>query len=115
MSPELTAGIPSRKYRGHDLNKDSILRDLLKMRDEKREMLLQNWEEDASEKRQQQKEAIATINNLLSADASPQLNITEIDDVATLADRIASGKLSAQQVTKAYIARYGIFSFFEYI
>ncbi|KAI1134818.1 amidase [Hypoxylon sp. FL0543] len=59
------------------------------------------WQEKARLKREAQSQAIATVanGNLRELD----LSVVEIDDISSLVGRIASGELSAEAVTKAYI------------
>ncbi|KAI1775774.1 amidase, partial [Hypoxylon cercidicola] len=59
------------------------------------------WQEKVRRKREAQAKAIATAAN---ADLRGlDLSVVDIDDISTLASRIASGGLTSEAVTKAYI------------
>ncbi|KAM0214729.1 hypothetical protein ACHAQD_008628 [Fusarium lateritium] len=68
-----------------------------------------SWQEVVAEKKQQQADAIsAFISTELSNIENQETHyssITSIDDVAVLAQKIASGQFSSEDVTKAYISR----------
>lgn len=68
-----------------------------------------NWEEVVAKKRQQQADAISTFVSTELSDIKERHNfystITDIDDVALLAQKIASGQFSSEDVAKAFISR----------
>jgi hypothetical protein len=68
-----------------------------------------NWKEVVAKKRQQQTDAISTFVSAELSDIKEQQSyystITDVDDVAVLAQKIASGQCSSEDVTKAYISR----------
>lgn len=68
-----------------------------------------NWKEVVAKKRQQQADAISTFVSTELSDIEDQQSyystITDVDDVAVLAQKIASGQFSSENVVKAYISR----------
>ncbi|KAI6760667.1 hypothetical protein HG530_009527 [Fusarium avenaceum] len=68
-----------------------------------------NWKEVVAKKRQQQADAISTFVSTELSDIEEQQSyystITDVDDVAVLAQKIASGQFSSENVVKAYISR----------
>ncbi|KAI1373298.1 amidase [Hypoxylon crocopeplum] len=59
------------------------------------------WQDKVRLKREAQAQAIETIANENLQELDP--SVTDIDDISTLVGRIASGELSSEAVTKAYI------------
>jgi hypothetical protein len=68
-----------------------------------------NWKEVVAKKRQQQADIISTFVSTDLSDIEEQQSyyntITDVDDVAVLAQKIASGQFSSEDVAKAYISR----------
>jgi hypothetical protein len=68
-----------------------------------------NWKEVVAKKRQQQADIISTFVSTDLLDIEEQQSyyntITDVDDVAVLAQKIASGQFLSGDVAKAYISR----------
>lgn len=68
-----------------------------------------NWKEVVAKKRQQQADTISTFVSTELPDIEEQQSyystITDVDDVAVLAQKIASGQFLSADVAKAYISR----------
>ncbi|KAF4454957.1 hypothetical protein F53441_2614 [Fusarium austroafricanum] len=67
------------------------------------------WKEVVARKRQQQADAIEVFVSTELSDHQEQQKyyetITDVDDITILADKVAKGQFSSEDVTKAYIAR----------
>lgn len=75
-------------------------------------MTTRNWQQIAAEKRLQQELAITTITNILTPETEPDAKawnsvkkVADIDDAVTLAGMLASGEVTSEGTTKAYILR----------
>lgn len=68
-----------------------------------------NWKEVVAKKRQQQADTISTFVSTELPDIEEQQSyystITDVDDVAVLAQKVASGQFLSADVAKAYISR----------